>query len=116
MRFALICGFLLGPGAMMAQQPSPIMVRSIKIRLISTSNRPLTAIPMDAFAARMQKEGINLSVESKFDPPEVEKAADLLKRMYRDAGQDVRVEYSTSEIRPRGAEVSFEVIQLCTCH
>jgi hypothetical protein len=116
MRFALVCWFLLVIGAM-AQQPSPrITVRSIRVRPISTNRTPLVDISMDAFAAALKSRGINLTVESKFDPPAIDKAAEVLRGMYRDAGQEVRVEHTASEIPPHSAEVSFEVIQLCTCH
>jgi hypothetical protein len=94
---------------------SGITVRSIRVRLISTSSRPLADIPMGVFSATLKSKGINLAVERKFDGDAVDKAADVLRSMYKDAGQEVRVEHLVSQIPPQSLEVSFEVIQLCTC-
>jgi hypothetical protein len=71
---------------------------------------------MDEFAATLKSKGIDLSVEKKFDGSAVDRAADVLRSMYKDAGQEGRVEHAVSQIPPHALEVSFEVIQLSTCH
>jgi len=112
---AVIYSFLLGIGAITAQQASPRTVRSIRFRVISTNSKPLPGISMDEFAANMKSRGIDFAVERKFDPIAVEKAADVLRKLYSGAGQEVRVEHTVSAIPPRSVEVSFEIIQLCAC-
>jgi hypothetical protein len=72
-------------------------------------------IPVEAFSATHKSKGINFAVESKFDVSAVEKAAEVLRGLYHDAGQEVRVEYAVAEIPLHALEVSFEIIQLCTC-
>ena len=117
MRFAAICWVLLSVAALTAQQPSiPISVRSITVRLVSTRSEPLHAIDFDAFAAAFKSHGIHLAVETRFDPAEVDKAADVIRDMYGHQGQKVRVEHTVAQRTPRGAEVAFEVIQLCSCN
>ncbi len=94
---------------------SRLRVRSIRVRLVSTSSRPLVDIPMGIFSETLKSEGINLAVERKFDSEAVDKAAEVLRSMYKEAGQEVRVEHAVSQIPPTSLEVSFEVIQRCTC-
>lgn len=116
MRSAAICWVLLGVGALTAQKPSLPIVRHIRVKLVSTNREPLNAIGFDAIAAALKSKGIHLAVESTFDPVAVDKAADMIRDMYGDEGQNVRVEYTATQIPPRSVEVSFEVIQLCTCN
>jgi hypothetical protein len=111
-------GFVLGAVAATQTAPnqaSQLVVRSIRVRLISTNRRPLLDIPVDAFSGALRNKGIDFAVERKYDGASVDKAAEVLRSMYRDAGQEVRVEHAVSEIPPHALEVSFEVIQLCTC-
>ena len=116
MRSAAICWIMLGVGALTAQQPSiPIRVRSINVKPVSTNSEPLHAISFDAIVAALKSKGIRLAV-GKFDPAAVGKAADAIRDLYGDEGQKVRVEYTATQIPPRGVEVTFEVIQLCTCN
>jgi hypothetical protein len=116
MRFAIICWLFLGIGITTAQQASSLTVRSIRFKLTSTNSKPLADLPKDAFVSAMKSNGIDLAVERKFDPVAVEKAAGILRKLYGDAGQEVRVEHTVSEIPPRSLEVSFEIVQLCACH
>jgi hypothetical protein len=117
MRSAAICWIMLGVGALTAQQPSiPIPVRSIYVKLVSTNSEPLHAIGFDAIVEALRSKGIRLAVESRFDPAAVEKAADVIRDLYGDEEQKVRVEHTATQIPPRGVEVTFEVIQLCTCN
>ena len=117
MRFAAICWFLLGAGVLTAQQPSTsVSVRSITVEPVSTSSVPLNALDMHAFAAALKSKGIHLAVETRFDPAAVEKAADVIRDMYRDQGQKVRVKHMVARITSAGVDVTFEVIQLCPCN
>jgi hypothetical protein len=117
MRFAAICWFLLGVGALTAQQPStPVSVRSITVEPVSTNSVPLDALDMHAFAAALKSKGIHLAVETRFDPATVSKAADVIRDMYRAEGQKVRVKHMTAQITSAGVDVTFEVIQLCPCN
>lgn len=117
MRFAAICCFALGVGALTAQQPSvPVSVRSITVRPVSTSSAPLNAIDFEAFSSAWKARGIHLAVEIRLEPAAVDKAADVIRDMYRDRGQKVRVEHTVKQIRPGAVEVAFEIIQLCPCN
>jgi len=113
---AIIC-VVLGVGVLTAQQMSiPVSVRSISLKLVSTNKEPLNAIGLDAIAAALKARGIHLAVENAFDPAAVDKAADVIRDLYGDEGQKVRVEH-TAKQTPRGkVEVTFEVIQLCGCN
>jgi hypothetical protein len=116
-RSAAICWVLLSVWALTAQQPPiPMPVRHIKVRLISTTSKGLTAIDFGAIAATWKSKGIDLAVERRLDPAAVEKAADAIRDMYADGGQKVRVEHTVTQIPPRSLEVAFEVIQLCACN
>jgi hypothetical protein len=42
-------------------QASALTVRSIRVRLISTSSNPLVGIPVDEFAATLKSKGIDLT-------------------------------------------------------
>jgi hypothetical protein len=75
----------------------------------------LHAFGPEAFASAWKSKGIDLAVERRYDPAAVEKAAHALRAMYGDEGQKVRVEYTVTDIPPRSLEVTFEIIQLCTC-
>jgi hypothetical protein len=113
MRFAVMCCAVLCSGALPAQQsPSPMIVRSIRVKLVSTSTVPLKSL--DLFETLKSKD-INLSVERSFDASAVEKAAEMFRDRYRDDGQKVRVEHTVTQISPSSLQVAFELIQLCTC-
>jgi len=115
-RSAVMCWVLVGAGALMAQPPMLPIVRFINVRSVSTNSKELNAIGFDAIQAAWKSKGINLAVERRYDPAAVEKAANVIRDMYGDEGQKVRVEYTVSDIAPRSLQVSFEVIQLCTCN
>jgi hypothetical protein len=71
---------------------------------------------LDAITATWRSKGIDLGVEHRLNPVAVEKAADVIRDMYGDKGQKVRVEHTVTQIPPgRSLEVKFEVTQLCTC-
>jgi hypothetical protein len=116
MRLAAICWVILGVGALTAQQPSiAVSVRSITVKPVSTGSEPLNAIGFEAFSSAWKTRGIHLATETRLDPAAVDKAADVIRDMYRDQGQKVRVEHTVTQIRPGAVEVAFEVIQLCAC-
>lgn len=116
MRFTAMCWVMLGVGALTAHQPSvPVSVRSITVEPVSISSVPLNALDMHAFADALKSKGIHLATETRFDPATVDKAADVIRDMYRDQGQKVRVRHVTAQTTSRGVDVTFEVIQLCAC-
>lgn len=116
MRTTAMCLFTLTAGALAAQQPPISMpVRSITVKLVSTSSVALKSIRFDAIAAALKSRGISLAVESKFDSSSVEKAADVIQNMYADKGQKVRVEHRVTHVAPDNVDVAFEVVQLCAC-
>jgi hypothetical protein len=117
MRFAVMCWAVLCAGALPAQQSSsPMLVRSIRIKLVSTSKVPLKSVDMDVITGALKSKGINLAVERRFDPSAVDKAAEMIREMYGDDGHKVRVEHTVIQIPPQSLEVAFEVIQLCMCN
>lgn len=117
MRFAVMCWAVLCATALPAQDStSPVLVRSIQVRLVSTSKKPLKSIDMNVIAGTLKSKGINLAVERRFDASAVDKAADAIRDIYREEGQNVRVEQTVTQIPPGALEVAFEVIQLCTCN
>jgi hypothetical protein len=117
MRIVAMCLCLLTAGALTAQQSSTSMpVRSITLKLVSTSSEALNSIGLDAIAAALKGKGIQLAVEGRFDPSQVEKAADVIRDMYGDQGQKVRVEHSVTQMRPHSVGVAFEVVQLYSCN
>jgi hypothetical protein len=93
-----------------------MLVRSIKVRLVSTSKKPLKSIDMNVIAGTLKRRDINLVVERGLDASAVDKAADAIRGIYRDQGQNVRVEHTVTQVPPGALEVAFEVIQLCTCN
>ena len=117
MRSVAMCCCLLMAGVLTAQQPSTssMPVRSITLKLVSSSSRALSPIGLDAIAAALKTKGIHLAVESRFDPSQVEKAADVIRDMYGEQGQRVRVEHGVTQVCPHGVEVAFEVVKLCAC-
>jgi hypothetical protein len=93
-----------------------MLVRSIKVRLVSTGESPLKPIDTDVFTGTLKRRRINLAVEHRFDASAVDRAAGAIRDIYRDVGQSVRVEHTVTQIPPGSLEVDFEVIQLCTCN
>ena len=110
MRVALMCVVLLGAGAAMAQQAQ--MVRSVILSITQPAGTSLPAITMDAFQANLRNNAIDLAIEHKFDPAAVDEAAEVLEKMYADAGQPVRVKYTVAHLPPRNVSVTFEVAPL----
>jgi len=113
MRFAIMCCAVLCTGALLAQPSSPpSKVRSIRIKLVSTSKDPLKPVDMNTITETLVSKGINLAVERAYDSSAVDKAADVIRDMYGNEGQKVRVEHTLRQIPPRSLEVVFQVIQL----
>jgi len=112
---AIVLMAVLAAAAAGQTEASRLTVRSIRVRLISTSSKPLVDIPPGVFAETLKRKDVDLAVESKFDASAVDQAAEVLRGLYRDAGQEVRVKHAVSQMPPHSLEVSFEVIQLCTC-
>jgi hypothetical protein len=113
---AIVLMAVMAAAAAAQTEASRLTVRSIRVRLISTSSKPLVDIPQGIFAQTLKRKGIALAVENRFDESSVEQAAEGLRGLYADAGQEVRVEHAVSQMPPHSLEVSFEIIQLCTCH
>jgi hypothetical protein len=117
MRFAVMCWAVSCAVALPAQQSSwPMLVRSIRIKLVSTSKVPLKSVDMEVITGALKSKGIDLAVERRLDPSAVDKAAEMIREMYGDAGQKVRVEHTVTQMPPQSLEVAFDVIQLCTCN
>ena len=118
MRATVINCVLLGFGVLAAAQQPPTSpsVRSIKFRLIATSNKNVKPISPELIAAGLKAKGINLAIEGRFEPAEAEKATYAIRDMYRRQGNDVRVEHSASRLHPGGIEVAFEVVELSSCN
>jgi hypothetical protein len=114
MHLNVIMCLAMAAGALMAQQ-SAMTVRDITVRIVSTSNTPLKQVPIDAVTTALKNKGIKLILD-KFDPLEADRAGDVIRGLYGDGGQKVRVEHRVSQAPgPHSVEVEFEVIQLCSC-
>jgi hypothetical protein len=116
MRVAAISCFVMGASILAAQEPSATIVRAIVVRQakpVGTCSNPLPQISPSDFLSNLHGQGIDLEVEHKFDPTSVDKAADVLKKMYSANGQQVSIEHTVSLKPPRSTEVAFMVSQVC---
>ena len=114
MRLRVMMCLAMAAGALMAEQPS-MTIRDFTVRVISTSNKPLRQVSIDAITTALKTKGINL-IPDKFESSEVNRAGDIIRDLYGDGGQKVRVEHRVTQAPgPRSVEVEFEVIQLCAC-
>ncbi len=111
MRFKIMC-FALAAGVLMADQSS-MHIRSVIYKFVSTAKTPLKEMSIDAITTTLTSKGIALR---NFDSSEVDRAGDVIRDLYGNAGQKVRVEHSVTQASgSRSVEVRFEVIQLCSC-
>jgi hypothetical protein len=114
MRIATTCWTaILCIGTLTAQnRPSTPPVRRIKIRLISTNSEPLRDLE-DSVTEALKNTGVAL--ERRFDPGAADRAESVIRDLYAQNGQTVRVEHTANQFQPGGVEIAFEVIQLCAC-
>jgi hypothetical protein len=111
MRFRIMC-LAIAAGVLMADQSS-LHIRGVIYKVVSTSKTPLKQVSIPAITTMLKSKGITLE---NFDSAEVDRAADVVRDLYGNMGQKVRVEHSVTQASaPRSVEVEFTVIQLCSC-
>jgi len=115
-RIAILCLLTIGSSFLPAQTRhwTPL-VRSIRVESVPTSPKGLPNVEFKAVMAAWKQNGVKLDVEAPLDTAAVDKAGEVLRDLYAERGQSVRVEHSISGIPPRSAEVAFRVIQLSNC-
>lgn len=113
MQHWFICSILAGLSFGLAAETSvPPVVRSVRVKYIQTSERP-NPVALDAISNALKSRRIAL--EERLDPAELDRADAAIRALYAKKGRAVRVEHSVSAMPPRGAEVTFDVIELCAC-
>jgi hypothetical protein len=124
MRLLLIGLMLSTTAAVATQQPTSQSqhatfiptVRLITVEPISTSRDGLPTVPFTAFLQAWQANNVGLAVESKLDVSSVEKAAKIIRDIYKSKGSPVRVEHRINQMSSGSSvEVAFRVIELCYC-
>ncbi len=114
MRFATSLFILLGAGLLTAQQQhwTPT-IRSITMKVISTSVPGLAPIKFEAISAAWRSNHVNLDVEKRLDLALIDKAKEVVLQLHAINGSTVRVEHVLNHIPPRSVEVAFQVVELC---
>jgi hypothetical protein len=116
MRFAMLCLLaLFGTGLLYGEQQEKLAVRSISVRLIPTTAEHLTPVDFEAIVARWRTEQVKLAIEHKLDVAAIDEARNVIREVYHDRGETVRVEHTVRQLTPGAVEVAFEVVPLCRC-
>ena len=114
MHLRLLCSFLLSLGVFLGQQTSTALtVRSIRVKLVSTSSQRTSPIGIEAIVKGLKSRGVGLALDDRFDPARLQSAGDVIRDLYRDTGRKVRVEHSVTHMPPRSVEIAFDVVELC---
>jgi hypothetical protein len=117
MRPAGLCWIIIGSGLLTAQHQQRIpSIRSISVKVVSTSAKGLTPIEFHAITAAWKSKQVDLAVEGRLDIASIDKAKEVIRDMYGSKRHAVRVEHSVNQIPPRGVEIAFQVVELCTCN
>ena len=113
MWFAALLTILVGASLINAQSlPS---VRHITVRAMSSSPaKSFTPIEFAVIVAAWESSRVKLVLEKPLDIASIAKAKVVIRQLYAREGHAVRVEHTVSPIQPRGAEVAFRVVELCT--
>lgn len=113
MQHWFICAILAGVSFGLAAETSvPPVVRSVRVKYIQTSER-LNPVAQDAISNALRSRRIAL--EERLDPAVLDRVDAAIRELYAEKGRTVRVAHSVSAVPPRGAEVTFDVIELCSC-
>ena len=116
MNLAVACSLLISLSVCFAQQTLPLSIRSIRVKLVSPSLQPATPIGIDVITKALKRRGINLAIQERFDPGQLDKAGDVIRDLYGETGRKVRVERLVTQLWPKSVEVTFDVIELCDVH
>lgn len=84
MQLPLICSILVSLGVWLAPEISvPLIVRSVRVKLIQTSERP-SLVGSDAIFNALKSRRI--AVEERFDPAQLDQAAAVIGEIYAEKG------------------------------